>query len=247
VWPLFTGWTSVAEYRTGHTLSGYAHLMQTANLTTAQDVGAVTELLSGDFFAPFGRSTTHQLWSSAMVITPAVRGLFGVSFDAATHTLTVDPRLPAQWDHATLHNLRLGDRTVDLHYERTSEGWGVRAEGKDGNAVTLRSTVAGAKVSARGVLNVPTPSVEVGLDYGADGALPLPGARTAMLKVLRQEAGPKSLTLLLEAAGGSTQTLFLRQRGRANVEGGTMTPEGKLAVHFPAGDGYVRQQVTLRW
>jgi hypothetical protein len=250
VWPLFTGWTSVAEYRTGHTLSGYAHLMQTANLTTAQDLGAVTELLSGDFFAPFGRSTTHQLWSSAMVITPTVRGLFGVAFDAATHTLTVDPRLPAQWDHATLHNLRVGDRTVDLHYERTSDGWEVRAEGQGGNTVTLKSTVAGAKVSARGVLEVPTPAVEVGMDYGADDALPLPGARTAMLKVLRQDAAPRSLTLLLEAQGGSTQTLFLRQRerrGRVNVTGGTVTSEGKLEVRFPVGEGYVRQQVTLRW
>ena len=250
VWPLFTGWTSIAEYRTGHTLSGYAHLMQTANLTTAQDLGAVTELLSGDFFTPFGRSTSHQLWSSAMVITPAVRGLFGVSFDAATHTITVDPRLPAQWDHATLHNLRVGDRTVDLHYERTPDGWEIRAEGRGGNMVTLKSAVAGAKVSARGVLEVPTPAVEVGMDYGADGALPLPGARTAMLKVLRQDAGVRSLTLLLEAQGGSTQSLFLRQserRVRVNVQGGTITPEGKLEVHFPAGDGYVRQQVTLRW
>ena len=250
VWPLFTGWTSIAEYRTGHTLSGYAHLMQTANLTTAQDLSAVTELLSGDFFAPFGRSTSHQLWSSAMVIAPAVRGLFGVSFDAATHTITVDPRLPAQWARATLHNLRLGDRTVDLHYERTAEGWEVRAEEHSGSRVTLRSTVTGAKVSARGVLEVPTPAVEVGMDYGADGVLPLPGARTAMLKVLRQDAGPRSLTLLLEARGGSTQSLFLRQRegrGRVNVAGGTIAADGKLEIRFPAGDGYVRQQVTLRW
>jgi hypothetical protein len=52
VWPLFTGWASVAEYRTGRTLSGYAHLMQNANLTWEQDLGAVTELLSGDYFAP---------------------------------------------------------------------------------------------------------------------------------------------------------------------------------------------------
>ena len=250
VWPLFTGWTAVAEYRTGHTLSGYTHLMQTANLTTAQDPGAVTELLSGDFFAPFGRSTTHQLWSSAMVITPAVRGLFGVTFDAATHTLTIDPRLPAQWNHAILHNLHLADQTVDLHYERISGGWKIRAESKSENTVTLRSTVAGSKLSARGILEVPAPAVEVGMDYGADGALPLPGARTAMLKVLRQETGPHSLTLLLEAKGGSTQTLFLRQRERReriHVDGATITSPGKLAVRFPAGDGYVRQQVTLRW
>jgi hypothetical protein len=250
VWPLFTGWTSVAEYRTGHTLSGYAHLMQTTNLTTAQDLGAVTELLSGDFFAPFGRSTTHQSWSSAMVVIPAVRGLFGVSFDSAAHSITVDPRLPAQWDHATLHNLHLGDQLVNLRFERTADGWGVRAQSKDGKSVTLKSRVAGAKVLGSGALEIPAPAVEVGMDYGADAALPLPGARTAMLKVLRQEEGPRSLTLLLEAQGNSTQTLFLRQwerRTRLNVEGGTVTPEGKLEVHFPAGDGYVRQQVTLRW
>ena len=52
VWPLYTGWVSVAEYRAGHALSGYAHLMQNANLTWAQDPGrcdriAVGALLSG--------------------------------------------------------------------------------------------------------------------------------------------------------------------------------------------------------
>jgi len=250
VWPLFTGWTSVAEYRTGHMLSGYAHLMQTANLTTAQDLGAVTELLSGAFFAPLGRSTTHQLWSSAMVVIPAVRGLFGLSLDSAAHSITVDPRLPAQWDHATLHNLHMGDLLVDLRFERTADGWRVRAQSKDGKSVTLKSTVAGAKVLTSGALEIPAPAVEVGMDYGADAALPLPGARTAMLKVLRQEQGPHSLTLFLEAQGNSTQTLFLRQRARRGglrVEGGTVSPEGKLEVHFPAGDGYMRQQVTLRW
>jgi hypothetical protein len=250
VWPLFTGWTSVAEYHTGHTLSGYAHLMQTANLTTTQDLGAVTELLSGDFFAPFGRSTSHQLWSSAMVVIPAVRGMFGVTLDAVSHTITVDPRLPAQWDHATLRNLHIGDARVDLRYQRTAAGWEVHAEGKGGRSVTLKSTVAGAKMLASGALEIPAPAVEVGLDYGADAALPLPGARTAMLKVLRQEAAPHSLTLLLEAESNSARTFFLRQRDRRahlNVEGGTVTPEGRLAVHFPAGEGYVRQQVTLHW
>jgi hypothetical protein len=76
VWPLFTGWAALAEYRGNQPLAGYQILMENANLTRAQDLGAVTELLSGDFFVPFGRSTSHQLWSSAMVITPTLRGLF---------------------------------------------------------------------------------------------------------------------------------------------------------------------------
>lgn len=250
VWPLFTGWTAVAEYRTGHTLSGYAHLMQTANLTTAQDLGAVTELLSGNSFVPFGRSTTHQLWSSAMVVTPAVRGLFGLTYDAAHHTITVDPRLPAQWEHATLHNLRLADSAVDLRYERTPEGWLVRAQTKAGKAVRLASTAAGAKVSADGAeLRIASPAVEVGMDYGADGALPRPGARTERMKVLAQQAQPHALTLTLEAQGSSQQTLVVREN-RAHLqltaEGATVS-DGKLRIDFPAGDGYVRKQVTLHW
>ncbi len=98
IWPLFTGWVSLAEYRAGRPLSGYAHLMQNAELTWAQDLGAVTELLSGEFFQPLGRSSSHQLWSSAMVISPMLRGLFGLDWDALNHTLRISPHLPADWD-----------------------------------------------------------------------------------------------------------------------------------------------------
>ncbi len=100
VWPLFTGWAALAEYRANQPLAGYQLLMQNANLTRAQDLGADTELLSGDFFVPFGRSTSHQLWSSAMVITPTLRGLFGISINAQTKTITVNPHLPASGTHA---------------------------------------------------------------------------------------------------------------------------------------------------
>ncbi len=254
VWPLFTGWTSVAEYRTGRTLSGYAHLMQAANLTTAQDLGAVTELLSGDYFVPFGRSTSHQLWSSAAVLTPAVRGLFGLSLDAPSGTITVNPHLPAQWDHATLRNVRVGEASTDLNYTREGETMVVRLKPRDGGGkLKLASGAAGAKVLASGLeLRVPLPMVEVGLDYGADGALPLPGARTAMMKVLEEKREAHGLTLLLEAQGGSTQSLAVRVNGKVHVtvdgsgDGGTMA-DGKLQVRFPEGSGYKRQQVSLRW
>ena len=72
--------------------------MQNANLTWAQDLGSVTELLSGEFFQPLGRSSSHQMWSSAMVITPLLRGLFGLDWHAANYTLRIAPHLPAGWD-----------------------------------------------------------------------------------------------------------------------------------------------------
>ena len=262
VWPLFTGWASVAEYRTGRTLSGYAHLMQTANLTTAQDIGAVTELLSGDFFVPFGRSTSHQLWSSAMVLIPAMRGLFGVTVDALSHTLTIDPDLPAQWDKATLHHIQLGTTSADLTYQRSGNAWVVRLTADGGATLKLASNVPGATLSARGQeLRVPVPPVEVGMDYGADGALPLPGARTHEMKVLRQTYAAHTLTLELEAPGGSEQTLTLRINSstksagaptrssgsaRLTVDGGTLE-QNKLHIPFPSGAGYTHHTVTLRW
>ncbi|MGI8772427.1 MAG: amylo-alpha-1,6-glucosidase [Acidobacteriaceae bacterium] len=268
VWPLFTGWTSLAEYRTGRTLSGYAQLMQTANLTTAQDLGAVTELLSGDFFVPFGRSTSHQLWSSAMVLVPVTRGLFGISVDAPTQTVTIDPHLPAQWDHATVRHLEVGATPADLTYVRSGRAWVIRLNAPPGSSVKLASTAPGARISADGrELRIPVPPVEVGMDYGADAALPLPGARTHQMKVLRETHAEHALTLELAAPGGSEQTLAVRVNSpersttrhtvkwtppSVSVEGGTLHAD-KLHLRFPAAvagdgsDGYVRTTVRLRW
>jgi glycogen debranching enzyme len=118
VWPLFTGWVSLAEYRAGHGLAGYMHLMQNVNLTWTQNPGAVTELLSGDEFQPLPRSTSHQTWSSAMVLTPGLRGLFGLDWDSLDRTLRLAPHLPANWDRATLRNVPLGRFRVELSYRR---------------------------------------------------------------------------------------------------------------------------------
>lgn len=255
VWPLFTGWASLAEYRTGRELAGYTHLMENANLTTEQDLGSVTELLSGAFYSPFGRSTSHQMWSSAMVLVPALRGLFGVSPDALHDVITVDPHLPAQWPTATLHHVQIGSQAVDLKYERRGESMNVTlltnsaAKATEGH-VKLASTIAGSTVSRDGKeLRVPLPAVEIGMEYGAADTLPLPGAPTEQMKVLEEKQGPHQLTLKLEAQGGSTQRLFLRRNlMKANVTtGDALIERDILEVKFPEGAGYKDHLVVLRW
>ena len=121
VWPLFTGWVSLAQYRAGRPISGFAHLMQNVRLTYAQDLGAVTELLSGEFFQPLGRSSSHQTWSSAMALTPAIRGLFGLDWDALHHTLRLAPHLPVTWDAAQLRHVWVGTDEFDLAFKRAGE------------------------------------------------------------------------------------------------------------------------------
>ncbi len=120
VWPLFTGWASMGAYAYGRTHVGYQALMANALLTRQGAEGYVTELLSGDFNAPFGRSSHHQVWSEAMVVTPAVRGLLGLETGNAGRTLRFAPQLPADWNQLAVRNLRLGDARYTLAYERTA-------------------------------------------------------------------------------------------------------------------------------
>jgi glycogen debranching enzyme len=114
VWPLFTGWASLAAYRYHRPQIGYDYLMANALLTYDNALGYVTELLSGDFNQAFGRSSHHQIWSCAMVVTPMVRGLLGLEADATGNRITVAPQIPDSWDEVTVNNFRLGDQRWDL-------------------------------------------------------------------------------------------------------------------------------------
>ena len=256
VWPLFTGWESVAEYRAGHPLAGYEHLMENADLTTVQDLGAVTELLSGAFFQPFGRSTSHQLWSSAMVITPALRGLFGIDVDGLSGVVRLDPHLPADWDSASVERVHVGASVCSLMYQRQGQSLVVKISNVSGPAIRLVSVVKGSKVASDGAsVAFPLPGVEVAVPHG----LPLPGARTAQMKVLGETVDGHSLKLELEAEAGSVVELKVRRNAAKlslHADGGTISSatggpgsDGleQVTVKFPTGTGYQEQVVTLRW
>jgi glycogen debranching enzyme len=118
VWPLFTGWASVAAYRHGRPHVGFQALMANALLTYEGALGYVTELLSGDFHAPFSRSSHHQVWSEAMVVAPTVRGLMGIEAGDAGQRLTFAPQLPADWSRAALHRVAVADGLFDLAIDR---------------------------------------------------------------------------------------------------------------------------------
>ncbi|MGH9904394.1 MAG: amylo-alpha-1,6-glucosidase, partial [Pyrinomonadaceae bacterium] len=120
VWPLFTGWASMGAYRYGRAHVGYQALLANAVLTYTSALGYVTELLSGDFNAPFGRSSHHQIWSEAMVITPAMRGLFGIEVSAGGKHLRFAPQLPANWNQVEALNVSAGKTNFDFKLDRGS-------------------------------------------------------------------------------------------------------------------------------
>src|SRR6266516_986351 len=96
-WPLFTGWASVGEYRYHRGLPAYSNLRSNALMALDGSLGHVTEVISGDYYQPLSTSSPHQIWSAAMVISPMLRGLFGLESSAATPTVTFAPHVPADW------------------------------------------------------------------------------------------------------------------------------------------------------
>lgn len=121
VWPLFTGWASVAEYRYHRAFPAYANLRANALLGLDGALGHFTEVLSGDYYQSFATSSPHQIWSAAMVISPILRGLFGLQVNAEQHQVTLEPHIPADWTSFGMHNVRVGDASLDVHYRKTAD------------------------------------------------------------------------------------------------------------------------------
>ena len=243
VWPLFTGWTAMALYRTGHPLAAYLTLRRNLDLTWAHDPGAVTELLSGRFYEPLGRSTTHQMWSSAMVLSPALRELFGVEPDASHHTLYLHPHLPATWNDATLEHVLVGDAEVTLHFHRDGGDMQISAESAQPTSLCLvsapevpatatPSTTCTAAPSREHRLRIPLPPLEFSLP---DQTLPLPGAETSQPHILAESSTAQQASLLVEAPGETTVLIHLTRNvpatRRAQTEDARINGDTVLRAH----------------
>jgi glycogen debranching enzyme len=243
VWPLFTGWAAMAEYRGGQPLAGYQLLMENANLTRAQDLGSVTELLSGDFFVPFGRSTSHQLWSSAMVITPILRGLFGISIDAEKKIITVNPHLPAGWERASVNHLPLPEGAESLYVSREGDHLTISLSDWHHSKWHLRSDSTGARTTldANGseTLRIPLPALEVDqlLTKEVEQARnfvplpnqpPNPGARNERFRIVREDYAEHRLILAIDGPASSSGAVSLLRHGQ-------FVPAIKVDPSMPSG------------
>jgi hypothetical protein len=184
-----------------------------------------------------------------MIISPIIRGLFGLEWNAAANELSVTPSLPADWDHAKLSNIPMGKSHIDLEIKRGNEMLTVQTSGPAASQIHLKSRTPGSQL-VNGVLQIPLPAIEAGFTQD----LPEPGSVTEQMKVLDQQSTPNSLTLRLSAIGGSKQTLWLRinhPQPSLHATGASIpdvnTPLQKLQITFPPGTGYVEKQVSFNW
>jgi len=216
VWPLFTGWAAVGEYNCHETQAAWENVRANAMLALDGSPGHVTEVLSGTYYQGLSTSSPHQIWSAAMVVSPLLRGLFGLKADAIAHTLTLGPSLPASWNSFAMKNVRAGKAAADVKFRRTGEEMvlEVRRTGEGElvmefqPALSLRAEVASVSLNGRPLpfkvqanesdqhLQVRFPvyggpntlRVQMRHDFAVSylPQLPLPGSRSEGLRILSE-------------------------------------------------------------
>jgi glycogen debranching enzyme len=157
VWPLFTGWASVGEYRYHRAFPAYSNLRANALLGADGALGHFTEVLSGDYYQSFSGSSPHQIWSAAMVVSPILRGMFGLQTDAENRQITLAPHVPADWTSFAIRNVRVAGSRVDFQYRKTADSVVLETQGNGTGdcwvefspALSLRTRVVRVQLNGR--------------------------------------------------------------------------------------------------
>jgi glycogen debranching enzyme len=211
VWPLFTGWASVGEYRYHQVFPAYANLRANALLALDGSLGHVAEVLSGDYYQPLSTNSPHQIWSAAMVISPILRGLLGIEADAPSHTLMFAPHVPAEWTSFSVDNLRVGATVVSVSYRKVpgTITFDIKRKGAGdctlelSPALSIRSSVISVDLNGHAQ---PFHMSATGSDQHVSVRIPLTEGTSTLRIHLKNDFG-LGFSNLLPPLGGSSQGL----------------------------------------
>ncbi len=120
VWPLYTGWVSLAAFARGRADLGWQHLASVARCAFARQRGAFDEVLDGDTGAAAG-ICPDQAWSAAMAISPFIYGMLGMQPMAAEARCTLRPCWPRDWQGARVEGLCVGGSRFSLAMQRVGD------------------------------------------------------------------------------------------------------------------------------
>ncbi len=277
VWPLFTGWASVGEYAYHRPIPAYANLRANALLALDGPLGHVTEVLSGTYYEALPTSSPHQIWSSAMVLNPIIKGLLGIASSATTHEVVVAPHLPADWNSWSATNVPACGGTVDLVYKKTRSEISLQSIGRGSSGCTLVfSPGLSLRARTRGgapettlqdkhlTVRVPiaegpnTVRMQVSDDFGIvlPADLPPLGEESRNLKIVREEwsANRKQLRMQLNGIAGNSYLLRAYGSRIGSVSGGKLAnvdgDAQTLEVSFPVSataGSYTTQTLILNF
>jgi glycogen debranching enzyme len=120
VWPLFTGWAALANFRYGDYADGMSLMKKNLMLFDDFGLGYAPEVINGDVLELIG--CPHQGWSSSMAVLPVLKGMAGINVDERNRTIDMHPYLPKDWNYLRIRNIRCGDDHFDVNLRREGDG-----------------------------------------------------------------------------------------------------------------------------
>jgi glycogen debranching enzyme len=110
---------------------------------SADSLGHMHEVMTGNAFTPQRESVPEQTWSSAGFLSATIHGMLGLQSDARKNLLELAPQLPPSWRTLRAERVRVGKSVVDLQWQATNGRVALDVH-NSGPAFRLRWTQAGA-------------------------------------------------------------------------------------------------------
>ncbi len=237
VWPLFTGWASIGEYRYHRALPAYSNLRANALLALNGSLGHVAEVLSGDYFETLSTASPQQIWSAAMVVNPLLSGLLGLQADATSCQLNFAPHVPADWNSFSVSNVHVGPLALNLNYQRTPDKIQLEIQSTGAGkcslqfspGLSLRAKITGVRVNGRAL---PFHLEANSSDQHVTANLPIAGERN-MIEIQMKNDFELGVSSTLPALGGASQGLrVLSESWSANREALTLLLSGASGASY---------------
>ena len=277
VWPLFTGWTALAEYENGNSVQGFSHIMNNLQVYKNWGLGFVEEVLNGETYKPSG-VCPHQCWSETMVLQPAIEGMLGFYPDAVNNSLKLSPRFPAGWDSVSVSNIRTGNHFLQMKMHR-KEGvvtYSFQHQGEsnlkiifnpefpDGtliNAIEISGDFENGNLKPDEIPRFYI-SKKIILKYKISGGIcvlpvinnPEPGDKSEGLRIISTELSDNTYTIVTEGITGANKELKVYCPGIkiTEVENAAILSRNKniytLTVRFDSGEGkYQKKSVIIKF
>ncbi len=145
VWAIGTADAVTAFYDGGRPETATALWLSLVPWFALDAPGHMHEVLRGDAFAAERESVPDQTWSTAAFLSTAVRGVLGISVDAATRELRFAPRLPSAWRNIEVRRINLGGGDVSLTMRASPNAVELKIENSGPAMTVLFRPAPGAK------------------------------------------------------------------------------------------------------
>lgn len=250
VWPLFTGWKSLAEYKAGFFDQGFASLYGSLMTCRSFSSGHIPEVINADSYRNNG-ITQHQCWSETMTIMPFIEGTLGFSADARRHHVSLAPRLPLDWNDFKATGLRVRDGRISLEMRRCGESVLWKISGGAGLKCAFSPSFApGTEITC---VKVNGRKVKFSMDKSSAYTVPvlefrLSGEETDVEFFTRGGAGVLPIHVPAQKGERSSGFRLIDQNFSDGVLSATVSgrpgSEHRLRIHVPGGFRSVSEEVV---